>query len=103
MRDWSNQTDMAAAEWIVTMREGMRLEQQYPNDVMRVNYEELCRCPRVQLNSVASFLEFEPGDGPFLQYADQTLKPIPAKKPFLLNPLIETPFLQTMSQLDYGV
>jgi len=103
MRGWSSQADMAAVEWIVTMREGMRLQQQNPNDVMRINYEDLCRSPCVLLDSVTSFLELAQGDELFLRYARQTLKSTPDKEPFRLNALIDEPFRQTMLQLGYEV
>ena len=103
MRGWSSQADMAAVEWIVTMREGMRLQQQNPNDVMRINYEDLCRSPCVLLDSVTSFLELAQGDELFLRYAKQTLKSTSDKEPFRLNALIDKPFRQTMLQLGYEV
>jgi len=102
MRSWTNQTDMAAVEWIVTMREGLQLLQRVPNDVMRVDYEELCRSPRRQMSRIAAFLELSADDEPFLRYAEQTLRPAPEKAPFVLSPLIEDAFHQTMSQLGYG-
>jgi hypothetical protein len=102
MRSWTNQTDMAAVEWIITMREGLRLLHLFPNDVMRFDYEELCRSPRQQFSRIVSFLELRADDEPFLRYAEQTLKPTPDKAPFVLSPLIEEPFRQTMLKLGYG-
>ena len=102
MRIWTNQADMAAVEWIVTMREGLRLMRDYPADVMRVDYEDLCRSPRQKIQEIAAFLELKPDDEPFLDYAEQTLKQTPDKQPFELSPLIADAFWETMTQLGYG-
>src|SRR5690606_35119428 len=37
---------MAAVEWIVTMREGMSLLHQFPEDVLHIPYHQLCEMPR---------------------------------------------------------
>lgn len=102
MRGWSTQTDMAALEWILTMREGMRMQRQYPNDVLRVDYEALCRSPREQLHTISSFLGLALDDEPFLHYAEQKLKPPPARPLFPLAPAIAAAFGDTMGQLGYG-
>lgn len=102
MRSWTKQADMAAVEWIVTMREGLRLLQEYPADVMRVDYEKLCRDPRQIMQEIATFLELAAGDEPFLDYAEQTLKPLPDRQPFALSPLTMGAFEETMEQLGYG-
>lgn len=102
MRNWTRQTDMAAVEWIVTMREGLRLMREYPADVMRVDYEEMCRSPRQKMQEIAAFLELSSDDEPFLGYAEQTLKETQDKKPFELSPLIVDAFVETMARLGYG-
>lgn len=102
MRNWTKQTDMAAVEWIVTMREGLRLMREFSADVMRVDYEDMCRRPRQRMQEIAAFLELSPDDEPFLDYAEQTLKPTSGKKPFELSPLIADAFGETMAQLGYG-
>lgn len=103
MRNWTRQTDMAAVEWIVTMREGLRLMREYPADVMRVDYEDLCRSQRQKMQEIAAFLDLSPDDEPFLDYAEQTLKETQDKQPFELSPLIAGAFEETMTQLGYGV
>lgn len=103
MWNWTRQTDMAAVEWIVTMREGLRLMQEYPAEVMRVDYEMLCRNPRQMMQEITAFLELAPDDEAFLNYASQTLTPIPDKQPFELSPLIADAFAETMNRLGYGV
>lgn len=102
MRSWTKHADMAAVEWIVTMREGLALLERFPADVLRVTYEELCIKPRQVLQSVTGFLGLAAADEPFLRYGEETLRPVPAKKPFTLAPEIEKTFYDTMMALDYG-
>lgn len=98
---WTRHPDMAAVEWIVTMREGLKLRQEYPDDVMRVNYEELCQKPREMLDCIGSFLDLAPNDAPFLHYGEQTFKPVADKDPFFLAGVVEGPFHDTMRRLGY--
>lgn len=101
MRAWKNQTDMAALEWILTMREGMRLEMEFPDSVKRVNYEALCLHPRDEINNLADFLNLSSGDVKFLNYAESTLKSALPKPPFAINAIINEAFQVTMSKLGY--
>lgn len=103
MRNWNTQTDMAAVEWIITMREGLALLKQYPNDVLRIDYEALCVAPRQRLKDTVAFIEADVSDEIFYKYAEETLKQTPAKRPFLLHSAIEKPFLETMRQLGYEI
>lgn len=100
MSGWTNHADMAAVEWIVTMREGLSLLEQYPEDVLRVTYEDLCLAPQRTLESICGFLQLEPDDT-LIRYGSATLVPVNAKKPFQLNAAIREPFLQTMQALGY--
>jgi hypothetical protein len=101
LRSWTRQTDMAAVEWIVTMREGLRLLDEYPNEVMRVNYEELCQRPGEILEGITRFLELSTDDASFLKYGQQTLKSVVDKGPFPLDDAINLAFHETMRQLGY--
>jgi len=101
MREWTNHVDMAAVEWIVTMREGMKQEREHPKDVFRVTYEELCAAPRSEVESIVDFCQLSKDDGIFLDYAESTLRSVEAKQPFKLAKEIEKPFHDTMAQLGY--
>jgi hypothetical protein len=101
MRSWTSHTDMAAVEWVVTMREGMALLDQYPDDVLRMTYEELCAEPHRMLENMADFLGLSANDGPFLRYGEGSLRPVAAKHPFMLDPSIEGAFLEMMQVLGY--
>lgn len=102
MQTWSDQVDMAAVEWIVTMREGLKLLQQLPGDILHVRYEALCNAPQKTMAQIVSFLELAGDDESFFQYAKSSLKPAVAKNACALNPLIRKPFLKTMRELDYA-
>jgi hypothetical protein len=101
LREWTNQTDMAAVEWIVTMREGLRIQQEYPSDILRVTYEDLCDSPRSVMDGVCNFTGLAQ-DETFIRYAESTLRPVKTKPPFPIAAPIEKPFLDTMRALGYG-
>jgi len=102
MKTWNEQVDMAAVEWIVTMREGLSLLNQFPDDILHVRYESLCSDPQSVMAQIVDFLELDGDDEPFLQYALSSLKPPVAKAACMLNPLIHDPFLKTMRELGYA-
>ncbi|HEY9809164.1 MAG TPA: sulfotransferase [Halomicronema sp.] len=98
--NFTEHTDMAAVEWVVTMREGMQLMKQNPNNLYMLRYEDLASSPQTSLKELLEFCELPPDDT-FLDYACQTLSPAPAKKSFPLNPAIVPLFEKTMQELDY--
>jgi hypothetical protein len=101
MRGWTRQADMAAVEWIVTMREGRRVMREYPGDVMQVTYEALCRDPRPAMEQIGEFAGLE-RDETLLRYAESVLRPARPRSPVALAPVIERTFLDTMRELGYG-
>lgn len=100
MHSWTNHRDMAAVEWILTMREGLSLLREHPNNVLRVTYEELCHSPRRVMSNVCKFAGLR-DDDTFIRYAEQTLRPVEHKNPFPLASVIEKPFIDTMRALGY--
>lgn len=62
----------AAVEWIVTMREGMRLVEEGRDDILHVPYEALCAEPASWGQKLESFLSLQ-RDEVFERYAAQTL------------------------------
>ena len=93
--------DRAAVEWVVTMREGLRLMQASTDDVHLVRFEDLTSQPDKTLSVLCDFCEL-PTDTTFGEYARQTLHPVPAKKPFDLHPNIAPIFHETMASLGYN-
>jgi len=98
---FKNHRDMAALEWIISMREGLSLLKRYPNDVLRVNFEQLCRDSSECLQQISGFSDLSLHDKKFFEYAKQKLKPVPTKASFELHPTIRKPFVDTMLLLGY--
>lgn len=67
-----NHEGRAAVEWIVTMREGIKLMQDDPDGTLHVPYEALCADPRGWAARLQTFLELPP-DPVFVTYAEETL------------------------------
>lgn len=89
---------MAATEWIVTMREGMKVSQNFPDDVLHIPYAQLCRDPEGTCQRIAQFAGLKT-DTVFLEYATRVLKPASPKEKFSLPAMLETPFKTTCSAL----
>ncbi len=100
VRNLSKHTDMAAVEWIATMREGMRRKKQNPDAVQLIRYEDLVVKPREVLTKLLRFAELD-DDPVFMAYAEKTLKPSPRHKPFDLNEAIRPLFDDTMKLIGY--
>lgn len=95
-------TDMAALEWIATMREGIRMVTEYPNEILTVKYEELVAHPSSMLNNIESYCNLS-HDEVFIQYGKTILQSTPEKKAFFLHESIKPLFHETMEQLGYNV
>jgi len=98
----SNHTDMAAVEWIISMREGLKAMEDFPNEVYLIRYEHLATRPVETLKKVLEFCELD-DDRVFFDYARKILNPVPHREPFALHPAIEPLFLETMKTLSYPV
>ncbi len=92
--------DMAAVEWVVTMRTGLRLMDEQPGLLHPVPYEVLCKQPEEVLRGVCDYCGLRE-DQKFLDYAARTLSPVPARPATELDPLIQDVFNATMARLDY--
>jgi hypothetical protein len=93
-------TDMAALEWIVTMREGLQRLQDNPDCIHMVRYEELADSPREILSGIASFAGLAE-DETFLRYGESTLAPAPPHADFEMHPALRPLFEATMRALGY--
>ena len=89
---------MAATEWIVTMREGMRVLDEHPDLVFHVPYEVLCADPSEMCSRIAGFTDLAQDDV-FLEYAGSVLSAASAKQKFDLPDFLEAPFHQTNEAL----
>lgn len=94
--------DMAAVEWVVTMRTGLRLNQQSPGLLHFVPYETLCDESENTLRGVCRYCELR-DDPKFIAYAARTFTPVPARPATKLDPLIADVFDDTMRRMGYAV
>lgn len=101
IRDLTRQVDMAAVEWIVTMREAMALQKTDEN-LKFVRFEHLAARPRETLADILNFCDLKT-DQKLLDYAERTLKPRPAYTAPSLSPQVQRLFNVTMDELGYNV
>ena len=100
IKAYSDHTNMAAVEWILTMQEGLKLAQQYPDDLYLLKYEDLASQPQTTLEKLLDFCEL-PGDEKMITYANQTLSSRQSYQEFSLPPEIAPLFAKTMTELGY--
>ena len=100
IRSLKRHTDMAALEWVVTMREGLHVMGKHGDAIHRINYEELVTSPKSVLGGVLDFCGLR-DDPTFFSYALGTLRPPKAHAPVALHPAIKPLFEQTLTKLGY--
>jgi len=100
IRGFNRHLDMAATEWVVTMREGSRVKREYGSAVYLLKYEDLVRAPETTLGKLLNFCEL-PADDRFLRYAMVTLQPAKPHTPYDLHQAILPLFRETLSDLGY--
>lgn len=101
IRTFTRHTDMAAVEWIITMREGMARKREFPDDLHLLRYEDLVQSPRRILGEVLRFCDLA-DDPVFFDYAESVLSPAPVHEAFELPDIIRPQFEKTMRDLGYG-
>ena len=102
VKGFERHLDRAAVEWVVTMREGLRLMQNSADCVQLVRFEDLTAAPDETLAKLCDFCELPP-DSTFREYARQTLHPVPARQPFDVHPKIAPIFFDMMQALRYDI
>ncbi|HET7270089.1 MAG TPA: sulfotransferase [Rubrobacter sp.] len=100
IREFDRHRDMAAVEWIITMREGLRQLDRYADFIHPLHYESLVGNPRDELSRLLDFCEL-PHDKVFLRFGEQKLSPAPEREPFDMHPAIRPAFDETMKALGY--
>ena len=98
--DFERHTDMAALEWVVTMREGMHRMEQNGDCIRMVRYEDLVESPRQTLAEIAEFAGLSEDDT-YLRYGESVLKPTPRHGEFDMHSALRPLFDETMQVLDY--
>ncbi len=95
-----NPIDMAALEWIISMQEGLRYLQEFPDCMYKLHYEELVAQPQTSLTQLLDFCELS-SDKRFINYACQRLTPNQPRDKVSLHQLLQPIFNQTMKTLGY--
>lgn len=92
--------DRAAMEWIVTMREAMRLGADGDQNLLFIRYEDLLRDPGRILANILNFCDLS-NDRVMLDYGVQILRPGSNHSSPNLIPELQPLFDQTMRDLGY--
>ena len=100
IKNYTDHTNMAAVEWILTMQEGLKLFEQDPDNIYLLKYEELVAQPRESLGQLLEFCEL-PEDEKMYGYAEQTLSSRQNHQDFSLPTEIAPAFAETMAKLGY--
>lgn len=95
-----NHQHRAAVEWILTMREGLKLLELHSGSVLAVSYENLASYPSGILGDICNFIGL-PSEECMLEYAKDVLNPASEKSEFSLPDYLNTPFQETMKKLGY--
>ena len=96
----NDHTQMAAVEWVVTMRAGLEEKERSPDSIHIFKYEDLCNRPEEALDGLLRFCELE-SDDKFLSYARAVLKPNPTYKRFDLHRAVLPAFMDTLARAGY--
>lgn len=99
LRALDSQRDMAAVEWVLTMREGMRQASENA-DVLTVRYEELAEAPQPTLERICDFCDLQ-ADDTLAAYGSETLRPSTRQPAFSLHASVADSFQETMTALGY--
>lgn len=95
-----SQVDMAAVEWILTMKEGQRLLELYPESTKIIHYEDFLQKSDQTLDGIFEFTNLDDSDR-VKKYTCENMK-LPYKRDeFNLMPVIEDVFLKTLSSIGY--
>jgi hypothetical protein len=94
-------TQMAAVEWIVTMRAGLAEQRAAADSILTVRYEELVSTQQIVLQSVLDFCEL-PAQAAPLEYGNRALRPRPPYPRFALHPALRAAFERTSIDLGYA-
>lgn len=95
-------TDMAAVEWMVTMKEGFKQSSLYPESFYTLKFEDLVLEPQKYLKEITEFCELR-HDNVFLSYAKEHLLPLPPKPSLELNDGLVTPFNEMIKHTGYSL
>lgn len=96
---YTNHEHMAAVEWMLTMRQGIKISKEFPESVMSLSYDDFVRSPNVRAK-VLEFCELAP-DPKFDNYCETVLKPTKVKEKLNLPTELIYEFNSVMMELGY--
>ncbi|HHS89103.1 MAG TPA: sulfotransferase [Rhodobacteraceae bacterium] len=100
IRALERQVDMAAVEWMATMREIKRLDAASCKDTVFVRYEELVAKPRETLEGILGFCGL-PDDPGMVDLGCAMLRPAMPYEPVRLHRALQPLFDETMINMGY--
>ena len=100
IKSFTKHSDMAAIEWIATMREGLRLRKENTGNVHFIKYEDLVSNPEIEALKLQEFCEL-PRDKVFINYAKEALVQTKPYDSYEVHPAIKDKFLETLNELGY--
>lgn len=100
MRRWQDQRQMAAIEWILAMRYGLRQLEAAPDAVSMVRYEDLVSAPAETMLETLRFCSLSE-DPAVVRYATQVAHAATPGQPFDLPPAVEAAFVDVLERLGY--
>lgn len=100
IREFTNHQYRAAVEWILTMRQGLRIAEQYPNAVYSIKYEDYVSSSQSR-SALLAFCDLSE-NSTYSTYCDEVLSTGRGAEPFELPSQIAEVFKQTMQELGYA-
>jgi len=97
---FTNQSDRAAVEWIVTMNQGLKMYSAYPDRVFPLNYEDLCKRKEQVLQQICDFTGLS-YDAVFFKFGKQIIRESKAINHIKLHPLLLEPISLLTKRLEH--
>lgn len=94
-----DQAAMAAVEWIISMREGLKVVAAGHESVLHIAYEVLCETPEVCLDQISSFLGWTPSQTEAASFCER-FEVNKKNTPIMLPEWLREPFESTQAMLD---
>ncbi len=101
IKTFTSHVDMAAVEWILAMREALKLRARSPDEYLFVPYEELISNPSCCLSNILDFCDLN-HDSVVIDYAKTVLSPQARHGTTQPHSAIAHAFNQTMADLGYA-
>ncbi|MDP6674613.1 MAG: sulfotransferase [Gammaproteobacteria bacterium] len=98
---FTDPVDMAAIEWMLSANEGLKLSDNDPDKIIRIQYEMLISSPDRVIPELLDFCGLEQ-DPTIIEYAVASLEEKKSGSTLQLHPLINDYFLQIMSDAGYS-